>query len=241
MLIIKTFRFRLKPNSQQRKFPPQFAGSCRFVYNYGLSRFKEALDKGIFLSYAELCKEITHLKAQPDTEWLGKTPAQALQQSLKDLRKDLNAHFIPDKNSKKSGFPKFKKRGNKDSFRYPQHIKVKDGRVFLPKIGWVKYFDSRQIEGAICQATVKRQGKHWFVSLVSEIEKEVSPIAPNNIVAIDVGVKNMAVLSTGEIIENPHFLKKRLNKLKREQRKLSKKRKEAIIIKNSLPRLQLFM
>lgn len=225
MLITKTFLFRLKSSARLKGFFYRFAGSCRFVFNFGLSRFKEALADGQFLTYEDLCKELTLLKALPETEWLKECPAQILQQSLKDLLKAINSHFKPNKNGKKTGFPHFKKRGTKDSLRYPQHVRVKDGAIYLPKIGWVKYFDSRPIEGTIVQVTIKRQGKHWFVAIVCEIEKNVIPVIPRDIVGIDVGINSLAVLSTGESIENPRFLKAKQRKLAREQKKLSKKQK----------------
>ncbi len=137
-IITKTFRFRLEPNKAQRNFFARFAGSCRYIYNLGLELCQASLQRGQRLSYADLCKELTALKDLPDHEWLSEPPSQSLQQSLKDVYNAFNRFHNPDKSGKKHGTPHFKKRGIKDSFRYPQGIKVENGSVFLPKVGWVR-------------------------------------------------------------------------------------------------------
>ena len=224
MRITKTFRYQLK---KEEILYFKFAGSCRYIFNHELARTIEALDKGQFLTYNDYAKELTLLKRQPETEWLKEAPAQILQQALMDLDQAVNVHYKSKNKKKKIGFPRFKKRGLNDSFRYPQYVKVKDDKVYLPKIGWVTYYDSRPIEGTIASATVKREGKHWFITIVCHIEIETVAVKPVNIIGIDVGIKHAAVLSTGQVFENPHFLKTNLDKLKREQKKLSRKVKES--------------
>ncbi len=199
------------------------------MYNKGLALSIETYEhKKKRLSYPDLCKELTKLKKSPDTVWLSEPHSQALQQSLKDLDSAFKHFFRRRKAGKKPGFPKFKKRGIKDSFRYPQGVKVEDGKVMLPKIGFVSYFDSQPIEGEIAQATVKREGKHWFVTIVCTIEQNVAvvPVGNNSTaVGIDVGIKHPATLSTGKHIENPRYLKKAQVKLAFEQRALMRKKK----------------
>jgi putative transposase len=95
--------------------------------------------------------------------------------------------------------------------------------VFLPKIGWVKYRDSHPVQGKILEATIKREGEHWFVCLACEVEvPDPAPVVvtENRAVGIDVGLKSFAVLSDGTAIENPRFLGKAFAKLKRAQRGL---------------------
>jgi putative transposase len=112
VIIQKTFRYRLEPNAGQRRLFARFAGCCRFIFNRGLAARMEAYERG------------------------GKTLSLVLQQSLKDLDSAYRHFFLRVKKGEKPGFPRFKKKGLKDSFRYPQGIKVQDGKVFLPKIGW---------------------------------------------------------------------------------------------------------
>jgi putative transposase len=151
-----------------------------------------------------------------ETAWLGEIHSQVLQQSLKDLDSAYRHFFLRVKKGEKPGFPRFKKKGLKDSFRYPQGIKVQDGKVL----------DSRPTEGEVLQATVKREGEHWFVCLACEVElpdPASIPVTENRAVGIDVGLKTFAMLSDGTEIENPRFLAKALAKLRKAQRRLSRK------------------
>ncbi|RYD41776.1 MAG: transposase, partial [Verrucomicrobiaceae bacterium] len=120
-------------------------------------------------------------------------------------------NFFRYSNSGKPAFaPKFKKKGKKDAFRYPQGVKVRQSRVYLPKIGWVRYRASRPIEGTILQATIKREGPHWFVCLACEVnltDVDPIPVSDEKAVGIDVGLKTFATLSDGTEIENPKFLR----------------------------------
>lgn len=231
MIIHKTFRYRLEPNAHQRQLFARFAGCCRFVFNQGLSLRKASYEaKGVTLSYADQCKILTKLKKAEGTCWLGEVHSQILQQALKDLQSAYDHFFRRLKNGETPGFPQFKKKGQKDAFRYPQGVKVKDGGVYLPRIGWVTYRDSRPVEGKILQATIKREGKHWFVSLACEVELPDAlpvPITEERAVGIDVGLKRFAVLSDGTEIANPHFLKGVLARLKKAQRLLSRKTKRS--------------
>ncbi len=85
-------------------------------------------------------------------------------------------------------------------FRYPQRVKVLEDRVYLPKIGQVKFFKSQEILGKLKQTTVIREGNHWFVCFSCEWEEAVNPVSPtsSNIVGIDVGLKTFAVIYDGE-------------------------------------------
>jgi putative transposase len=231
MIINKTFRYRLEPNASQRQLFSRFAGCCRFVFNQALAARKTSFEQeGKTLSYADQTKVLPGLKDAEETSWLGEVHSQVLQQALKDLDAAYQHFFRRVKIGDVPGFPRFKKKGQKDSFRYPQGVKVEGGRAFLPKIGWVKYQDSRPIEGHILQATVKREGAHWFACFACEVElPALAPVAAteDRAVGIDVGLKSFAVLSDGTEIANPRFLGQALVKLKRAQRRLRRKTKRS--------------
>ncbi len=227
-LIQKTFLYRLKPTIAQRTKCMQFAGSRRFVFNYGLNLVKSAFEnKQRIPSYTDIANTLPLLKNSPDTIWLKDTHSQVLQQTLKDLESSLQHFFRGLKTKKKIGFPVFKKKGKNDSFRYPQGIKFDNGKIWLPKIGWVAYWDSRPLEGVVKQTTVKRQGIHWYISVVCEIEKVIIPvpIAANETIGVDLGITHFVQISDGETVGNPTFLKKELRALARLQRLLSRKKK----------------
>ena len=228
IVIQKTFLYRLKPTSVQKTKNMQFAGARRFVYNYGLNLVKNAFDKKLKIpSYTDIANTLPLLKKSPDTNWLKDIHSQVLQQTLKDLETALNHFFRGLKTKKKIGFPVFKKKGKNDSFRYPQGVRCDSGKIWLPKIGWVAYHDSRLLEGVIKQVTVKRQGIHWDVAIVCEIEQTVimAPIIAEKTIGIDLGLSHFASISDGSVIENPSFLKKELRKLAYLQRSLSRKKK----------------
>jgi putative transposase len=227
-VIQKTFHYRLKATTEQTTKCIQFAGARRFIYNYGLNLIKNAFEKQQKLpSYADIANLLPLLKKAPDTAWLKETHSQLLQQVLKDLDQSLKHFFRGLKTKKKIGFPAFRKRGKNDSFRYPQGFKFQDGTVWLPKIGWVRYWNSRPLEGVVKQVTVRRQDVHWYISVVCEIEKVIVPvvIAEKKAIGIDVGITQFAQLSDGTSIANPSFLKKELRTLARLQRSLSRKQR----------------
>ena len=140
----KAYKFRLKAKPYQKAIFQKQAGCCRFVWNKALALQKERLDTGErVLRYVEVAKLLTGWKQEDSTSFLAEAQSQTLQQTLKFLDRALMEAF--DKKNPKQ-FPVFKKKGRStDSFRYPQGFKVDGNRVFLPKIGWVRYIKSRDI------------------------------------------------------------------------------------------------
>ncbi len=228
MVIQKTFSFRLDPSKNQCIQFAQYAGSARYIFNYGLSSIKKALEeKNKIPTYTDIANKLPRLKKATETAWLKTIHSQVLQQSLKDLDSGMKSFYRRLKAKQTPGFPRFKCKGIKDSFRFPQYIKCENSKVYLPKIGWVKYRNSRPLEGMIKQATVKRHGIHWNIHIVCEIAQEISEKAIDSakIVGIDVGLLNFAYLSNGIVIENPTFLKKDLRRLQHAQKKHSRKKR----------------
>lgn len=224
----KSFSYRLKPTQLQLMLLTRAAGSVRFIYNHMLAYTKKALaDEQRIPNYKELANMLPALKKAPETSWLKEPHSQILQQSLKDLETAFKHFFRRIKIKEKPGFPRFKKKGGKDSFRYPQGFKFEHSKIFLPKVGWIKYHNSRPLEGNIKQVTVKREANFWNIHVVCEIQGKAPKISATieNSVGIDLGLSHFAYLSDGQVIENPAFLKNHLNKLRRCQRQLSRKKK----------------
>ena len=225
MIIRKAYKFRLKTNQTLSRKLAQFAGCSRLIWNKGLARQKERLGaKESCLSYSGLTKELTQWKKQKELKFLKQVHSQALQQSLKDLSQALKEAF--DKTNPKQ-FPKFKKKGQKDSFRYPQGFKVdnENGRVFLPKIGWVRYFHSQDVMGEAKNLTVSKKGQHWFVSIQVEIEREIPEHSSASIIGGDLGIARFLTLSNQEYYEPINIFKKLKSKLAKLQKQLAKKEK----------------
>ena len=226
MIVQKTFRYRLEPTGKQGQIFARFGGCCRFVFNFALAARKLAyVMEGKTLSFVEQCLELTALKRAEATRWLSEVHSQVLQQALKDLDAAYQHFFRRVKTGETPGFPRFKKKGVKDSFRYTQGVKVRAGKVYFPKIGWVRFRDSRPVEGKIQQATIKRDGDHWFVSFSCEVSVPDPTHASNLAVGIDLGVASFASLSDGTQIEPLGSFRKYEARLAQAQRKLSVRRK----------------
>ena len=151
----------------------RFAGCCRFVWNKALALQKARKVHGAQkLGYSALCKELTAWRHAEDTAFLAEAPMHPLQQSLKDLERAYQNFF-----EKRANVPQFKKKGRHDSFRYPdpQQFKLDEAnsRVFLPKLGWVRYCKSRAITGAPKQMTLSREAGKWYISI--QTAQEVEP------------------------------------------------------------------
>jgi putative transposase len=224
MIRLQAYKFQLKANGTQERQLRQFAGSCRFVWNKALAFQKERHGQGEKkLGYATLCKSLIVWKSI-DTPFLKEAPSQPLQQTLKDLERAYTNFF-----QKRAEFPRFKKKGKGDSFRYPDPTQFKidqnNSRVFLPKLGWIRYRNSRSIEGIPKNVTVSRSGKHWFVSIQTEREV-VTPLHPSDsITGIDVGIAKFATLSDGTPFEPVGSFEKYRKRLARCQRAMSRKKK----------------
>ena len=232
---LQAYRFELKTTGEQQRNMRRFAGSCRFVFNKALAMQQERYKAGEKnLGYASLCKSLTEWKAQSETLWLSETPSQALQQALKNLERAYKNFF-----DKRADFPKFKKKGQSDSFRYPQGVKLDQGnsRVFLPKLGWVRYRNSRDVIGEVKNATVSQSCGKWFVSIQTELEVE-QPLPHGEAVGIDMGVARFATLSDGSYIEPLNSFKKHQQRLAKYQRRMSRKVKFSNNWKKAKARVQ---
>lgn len=169
-------------------------------------------------------KQLPVLKQVEETAWLNTVQSQVLQDAVLDLDDAFKRFF-----SKQNGYPRFKnKHGRKQSFSYPQGVKAESGRVWLPKIGWVKFRQSREIQGVIKRATIRHRASGWHVSLLCEIEIEIPDpveISTKNSVGIDLGSIDLVTLSDGRKVSNTRHYRSTERKLARAQRSLSRKLK----------------
>ena len=211
------FKYELRPDGQQEPHMRRFAGSCQFVFNKALALQITLYEQGEKkLGYAERCKQLTQWKLDRSTAWLADTPSQALQQSLKDLERAYVNFF-----AQRAEFPRFKKRGQGDRFRYPQGCKLDqdNNRIFLPKLGWICYRNSREVLGKVKHVTVSR-GK-WCVSIQTE-RKVDNPLPKGDALGIDLGVERFAIFDRPlpEFDHQDHLAP--LNRLKKHEAVLRK-------------------
>jgi putative transposase len=219
----KTYKFRLEPTVLQQDELLRMAGTARFVWNWALDRCKSFYSENKkSISQSQLSDELTALKGKEP--WLYNFDSQSLQQVLKNLNRAYRNHFNP---KMQSGFPKFKtKKDTKQSFRIPQRVVLKDGKVYVPKLGWVSVRQSQDIEGETKSATFKRTATgRWFVTLVSEFEliEHLPKVTSDQIFGGDLGLNTYLTLSDGTEVQVPQFYRKDAKKLRRVQKNLSRK------------------
>ena len=210
---LQAFKYELMPTGEQQRDMRRFAGSCRFVYNKALAMQQERYERGEKkLGYAGLCKQLTEWRNGTETPWLKDAPMHPLQQALKDLERAYNNFF-----AKRADFPRFKKKGQRDSFRYPDPKQIKldqaNSRIFLPKLGWLRYRNSREVLGEVRNVTVSQASGKWFVSIQTEREVE-QPVPPaTSAIGIDVGIARFATLCDGTFIEPLNTFRKHETRL----------------------------
>jgi putative transposase len=227
--ILRAYKYRLYPNKKQQELINKTIGCCRFVYNYYLNKKIElykAEQKS--MTYNACANDLKLLKKEK--EWLKEVDSISLQQSLKDLDVAYQNFFRRIKNGDKQvGFPKFKlKKNPKQSYRTQNvnnNISIDGNKIKLPKLGLVRFVNSRNFNGKIKNCTIsKTKTNKYFVSVLVEEGIEELP-KNNNAVGFDLGLENFLITSDGEIVENPRTLNKYERKLVKLQRQLAKKQK----------------
>lgn len=221
MLVNKAYKFRIYPTKEQEVLIVKTIGCSRFVFNHFLAKWNETYkETGKGLSYGVCSSELPNLKKE--LPWLKEVDSIAIQSSVKNLA-DAYSRFF----KKQNDAPRFKSKRNKVQSYTTKHtngnIAIEGDKIKLPKLGLVRFAKSKEVEGRILNATVRcnPSGK-YFVSLL--VETDVQPLPKTNKeVGIDVGLKDFAILSNGEVFENPKFLRNMEQKLIREQRILSRR------------------
>ncbi|WIM81887.1 RNA-guided endonuclease InsQ/TnpB family protein [Gallibacterium anatis] len=219
MQLRKAFKFEIMPNGNQIRRIKQFCGCSRFVFNRALAWQNEQYqqDNSFKFSYTKIANLLPQWKKE--LVWLKECHSQVLQQSLKDLESAFKNFF-----QQRADFPKFKKKGLKERFRFPQGCKLEqqNNRLYLPKIGWVRYRNSREVVGEIKNVTVSQKCGRFFVSIQTEFEYEI-PTHKGGEIGIDMGVVRFATLSNGEFFEPLNAFKTYKGKLAKLQRQLKNK------------------
>jgi putative transposase len=219
--IFKSFKFKIYPNKKQEILLTRHFGANRFVFNYYLNSRKESYlgeDKKS-LNYYDNANDLTQLKKDENFNWLKEINSQSLQSSIRNLDTAYNKFF-----RKQTKFPRFKSKYDRQSFKIPQNVLIKDNKLNIPKFKeGIKINLHQEIEGKISFATIsKSTTSKYYVSITCEVNHKPFE-KTNSKVGIDTGIKDLAILSDGKVYENIKTLKSNLKKLKYEQRQLSKK------------------
>ncbi len=226
MLIQKAYKYRLEPTDQQTQRLRQLCGCARFVWNYALAETLSILDAGGKIpSYFDLTKMLTGWKKLPDLAFLSEGYTDNLQQKLKDLHAAWKRCFDKSLDAAKPVFKK-KSKGN-DSVRFVdfnKYCELDYRRVRLPSgLGWVKFRQSRKVDGVIRNCSIRQHAGHWYISF--QVEQVVAdPVhASTSAVGLDVGVVRVIALLNGTVFQPVNSFKTNQDKLARLQRRLARK------------------
>ena len=221
-------RFRVELTEEQERLALQTADACRAVWNTGLEQRREYRRRGAWMNYEEQAHEL--VEAKTEHAWLKEAPGHCLQQTLMDLDKACREHgtFRVRWRSSRRWAP---------SFRFPEGAKMalqklnrRKSRVKLPKLGWVKFRASRSVDGrTIRSATLSREGRHWFVSLLVDdgITTPSEHTLPGTAVGVDRGVAVAVATSAGELLDRVFTTPAEQRRAVRLQRKLSRAAKSS--------------
>ena len=220
----KAYKYRIYPNKVQRELISKTFGCCRFVYNKYLAKRIEMYEKNKeTFTYVQCANDMKKLKSE--LGWLKEADSTALQSALKDLDSAYQKFF-----KEHAGYPKFK---SKKTHRFSYKSKCVNGNIQycdryikLPKLGLVKIRDKQIPQGRILNATVSQEpsGKYYVSLCCADVEIE-SLEKTGSVIGLDLGIKEFCITSNGDMIKNPKYLKKSLDKLAKLQRELSRKPK----------------
>jgi putative transposase len=220
---LQAYKYEILPNGAQQRCMRRFADCCRFVFNRALALQKERYERGEKkLGYAALCQLLTQWRNVPETPWLADAPTHPLQQALKDLERAYQNFF-----ARRAHFPRFKRKGQCARFRYPDAKQFKvdqsNSRLFLPKLGWLRYRNSREMLGVAKSITLSESCGRWYASIQTERAVERPVPSATRDVGIDLGIARFATLSDGSHVAPLNSFKKHEVRLRRYQRAMSRK------------------
>ncbi len=221
-----TYKFRMYPTNRQEAQLDLTLETCRYLYNLALADRKNAYEvEGISRTYEDQAAMLT---AERRNYKFNSIYAHCLQDVLRRLDKAFKAFFRRVKAGEDPGYPRFKGKGWYKSFTYPDSetgYKIEGSKLTLSKIGPIRIFKHREVEGKTKTCTIKKDKLgHWYTILVTEIE-DIHQIEPKTAIGVDVGLKSLVALSTGETIQYPKYYIKDEKKLVVAQRSLSRKKK----------------
>lgn len=207
-------------------------GCCRFVYNYFLAKsIKDYQETGKSNTAYQNSKLLPELKRSDETRWLSEVDSTALQQSVRNLGKAYDNFFRRVKQGQPPGFPKFKKKNSaKQSYQtvytHSTDFKMQSNRIRIRNVGYVRFRSNLDIKGTPLSATISKtaSGKYFVSICCKDVEIEEFD-KTGSVVGVDLGIKDFAITSDSEKIDNPKYLAKSTKKLKRLQRQMSKKQK----------------
>lgn len=226
MEVIRSHKIRIYPNDKQASHLVRACGIKRFVYNWGLAECKRLYQDGVKISGYELKKQFNAIK-KSSYDFVTEVSKCVADSALSDLDRAYGNFFREFKKGNKNTFPKFKKKGVRDSFRIDNDkAKVNDFHIYVPKLGYIRMAECLRFTGKIMTVTISRTADRWFASISVEFG-DVAETQGASSCGIDLGVKHLAVTSDGKYYPNPNNWSRDLKRLVKLSRNLSRKTKKS--------------
>lgn len=231
MIVRRASKFRLYPTPAEAERFAVYAGAARFIFNLGLEQRRDwwrqkMASTGSGITFFTQASELTALRAECD--WIGAMPRVIQVQALRDLDAAFKAFF-----SGRAGYPRFRRKGVDDGFRMEGRrvpVRTMSARyacALVQGIGWVKFRQSRQIDGHVESVTITREANGWHIVFQSRVDVP-DPVSLDNVVGIDRGITATLALSTGKIYASPATLEQIDRKVRKAARALARKRKGSV-------------
>lgn len=220
----RPFKTEIKPNKKQKISLNKSVGVSRFSYNWALAGCEQSYKNGdkIFEPNAKKLHKLLNSIKKEKFPWMYEVSKCAAQNALRNLDIAYKKFF-----NKQTERPKFKKKNDSESCYFDGAVYVKNNRIHIPKVGLIKVKEKDFIpDGDYKNVTVSRKANKWFISVANM--RQVEPVAlTDEIIGIDLGIRCLAVLSSGETFGSPQKLKQKEQKLKRYQRKFARQKNKS--------------
>jgi putative transposase len=232
--MITSQSIRLYPNNEQATYFRKACGVSRFAYNWGLARWnqwwQDKRDGKVeeYPTEAAIRKELNAIKRE-QFPWMLEVTKCAPQQAIRNLGAAWKRH-VDHKRGKgpRSGKPRFKRRKDGEGSFYLDNtsFKLSEGRIAIPNLGWVRMAEDLRFPAVkFNSCTIRRKAGQWYASVSYETQVEPAKVENQDVVGVDLGIKALATLSTGEVVEGPKAYARLQGRLARLQRSASRKAK----------------
>ena len=238
---LRAYRFALRCKPEQQRQLRRWAGQLRWLWNQALAEQQARHARGEkYASYADMCKWLTAWRALPATSWLAEGPVHPQQQVLRRLDEAYRRFF-----AKQGGFPSRKRYGDDPGIRFPDPkqfaLDNATGRIKCPKLGWLRLRLSQQVDGAVRNVSITREGTgghaRWFASLQVERSETIEALDVAPTLGIDLGLAAFAATSQGDLVPPLAALARQQVRLRRYQRSVSRKKKGSSNRRRAVSRL----
>ncbi len=229
--MIASHTIRLRPTTGQQAYFRKACGVARFAYNWALGQWKTQYEQGEKPSTYGLVKQISAIKGE-QFPWMLEVTKMAPQYAIHNLGQAFRNFFRRTRSGGKPGYPRFKRRGCRDSFQISDGahagktaVEVQGKHVLVPRLGYVRMCERVRFRGPVKTGVVYEKNGKWYVSLVIETQKPLRRPRENQggVVGVDLGIKSFAVTSDGIFIENPKCYTKALGRVRLYSKALSRK------------------